>query len=261
MYGLPLNVLVFDTPEDVAMAATEKVVGYGQESISQHGVFSVALAGGNTPKRVYELLGSSRFKDLIDWSKVQLFFGDERSVPPDHPNSNYAMAVRALISKIEIPPSNVHRIPGEVNSDKSAAAYESELRDFFGEVAAPHFDLVLLGMGDDGHTASLFPNSDSLTETSSWVVAAKAPSGQDRISLTLGAINNAARVLFLVTGSGKAQRLAEVLGDRPGAQLPAQLISPVKGTLEWLVDQAAASLISLPLAPDITEQPKNNNEN
>jgi len=261
MIGLPANVVVFDIPEEVALVAAQRFVEYAKQAIAEHGVSSVALAGGNTPKRVYELLASDRFKELIDWSKVHLFFGDERSVPPDHPDSNYAMAARALISKIGIPPSNVHRIAGEVNPDDSAASYESELRNFFGEVAAPRFDLVLLGMGDDGHTASLFPNSDSLTETSRWVVAAKAPSGQDRISLTPGAINNAAHVLFLVTGRGKAQRLAEVLGDKRGARLPAHLIMPVKGTLQWLVDQAAASFLSLPLAPDKTEQPENDNEN
>jgi 6-phosphogluconolactonase len=255
------GVLLFATPEDVAVAAAEKFVAYGQESISQHGVFSVALAGGNTPRRVYELLASDRFKDLIDWSKVHLFFSDERSVPPNHPDSNYAMAVQALISKIGIPPANVHRIAGEVNPEESAAAYEGELRNFFGGVATTRFDLVLLGMGDDGHTASLFPNSDSLNETSRWVVATKAPSGQDRISLTLAAIKNGAHVLFLVTGSAKAQRLAEVLGDRPGTQLPAQLIMPVNGTLEWLVDEAAAALLSSHLAPDIAQQPENNNEN
>src|SRR6185436_14371217 len=113
--GIKRRVLLFDTPEDVALAAAQRFIDYGSAAISENGVFSVALAGGNTPKRVYELLASDRFKHLIDWSKVHLFFGDERSVPPDHPDSNYAMAAQALISKIGIPQSNIHRIAGEVN--------------------------------------------------------------------------------------------------------------------------------------------------
>lgn len=259
-----LRVLVFDTPEQVALAAAERFLAYAKEAIAQHGRFSVALAGGNTPRRVYELLASEPFKNLIDWSRVHLFFGDERSVPPNHPESNYAMVYAALISKIDIQPSNVHRIPGEVDPVESAATYERELRNFFGDMAPPHFDLVLLGMGDDGHTASLFPNSEALNETSRWVLATKAPSGQDRISLTLPSVNNAEHVLFLVTGSAKAQRLAEVLRKGPGKdKLPAQLITPVNERLEWLIDQAAAAvtLLDFPLAPDIAEEPENDNEN
>lgn len=245
--GTQRSVLVFNTPEEVALAGTQRFVECANEAIAERDVFSVALAGGNTPKRVYELLASDPHQSLIDWSRVHLFFGDERSVPPDHPESNYAMVYRTLISKIDIPTSNVHRIAGEVNPTESAAAYETELRNFFGEVASPRFDLVLLGMGDDGHTASLFPNREALAEKSSWVAATKAPSGQDRISLSLPAINNAEHVLFLVTGSGKAQRLAEVLGNRPGTnKLPPQLIKPVNGKLEWLIDRDAASLLSVP---------------
>jgi 6-phosphogluconolactonase len=255
------NVLVFNTPEEVALAAVQRFVEYANQATAEHGVFSVALAGGKTPKEVYEVLASDPHKSLIEWSEVHLFFGDERCVPPDHPESNYAMVHRALISKIDIPPANVHRMAGELNPEASAVAYERELRTFFGEVAAPRFDLILLGMGDDGHTASLFPNSEALTENSKTVVATKAPSGQDRISLTLPAINSAACVLFLVTGSGKAQRLAEVLSNLPETnKLPAQLIAPVNGTLEWLIDGAAASLISLPLALDHAQQPENDNE-
>ena len=244
-HGTQRSVLLFDTPGEVALAATERFVEYANQAIAKHGVFSVALAGGNTPRRVYELLASNPHKNLIEWSNVHLFFGDERCVPSDHPDSNYAMVDRALISKIDIPPSNIHRMIGEVDPEEGAAAYESKLRNFFGEVAVPRFDLVLLGMGDDGHTASLFPKSASLAEKSRLVVATKAPSGQGRISLTLSAINSAEHVMFLVTGSGKAQRLAEVFENRPGAnKLPAQLIVPVNGTLEWLIDREAASLLS-----------------
>lgn len=239
------SVLVFDTPEQVALAAAERFVEYAQEAIVDHGVFSVALAGGNTPRRVYELLASDPFKNRIEWSRVHLFFGDERCVPPHHPDSNYGMVYAALISKIDIRPPNVHRIGGEGNPDENAAAYEKELRALFGELPWPRFDLVLLGMGEDGHTASLFPGSDAVKEELKWVVATGIEQlKQDRITLTASVFNHAAQVVFLVTGQGKAKRLAEALRHRPAAvRLPAQLIRPVDGTLEWLVDKAVAAFL------------------
>jgi 6-phosphogluconolactonase len=244
MDSLP-HVLVYDTPEQVALAAAERFVAYAQEAIVDRSVFSVALAGGNTPTRVYELLASIPFKNLIEWSRVHLFFGDERCVPPQHPDSNYGMVYTTLISKIEIPSANVHRIIGEGNPDEDAAAYEIELRAFFGNVSWPRFDLVLLGMGDDGHTASLFPGTDAVKEEVKWVVATRMEQlKQDRITLTVPVLNHAAHVVFLVTGQGKAKRLSEVLRHRPNAdRLPAQLIQPVDGTLEWLIDKAGASLL------------------
>lgn len=243
--GTADNVSVFDTPEQVALAAAERFFTCAQEAIVDHGVFSVALAGGNTPRRVYELLASDPFKNLIEWSSVHLFFGDERCVPPDHPDSNYGMVYSTLISKIKIPSSSVHRIIGEGNPAENAAAYEKELVTFFGELSWPRFDLILLGMGEDGHTASLFPGIDAANEESKWVVATIMEKlEQDRITLTLPVLNHAAHVVFLVTGEGKAERLSTVLRPQPGAdRLPAQLIQPIDGTLEWLVDKAAASFM------------------
>ena len=239
------EVLVFDTSEEVARAAAEKVVAYAREAIVDHGVFSVALAGGNTPRRVYELLASDPFKGLIEWPKVHLFFGDERCVPPHHQDSNYGMVYTALISKIEIPGVNVHRMVGEGNPEENAAAYERELRSFFGERSWPRFDLILLGMGEDGHTASLFPGSEALKEEAKWVVATRMRKlEQDRMTLTAPVLNHAAHVVFLVTGQGKAKRLSEVLGHQlKGEPLPSQLIHPIDGNLEWLVDKSAASLL------------------
>jgi 6-phosphogluconolactonase len=243
--GTQSKVLVFDSPENVALAAAEKFVAYAQEAINSRGVFSVALAGGNTPRRVYELLATAPLKQLIEWSRTHLFFGDERCVPPDHPESNYGMVYAALISKVEIPSENVHRIAGEGNPEQNAERYEKELRTFFGELRWPRFSLVLLGMGEDGHTASLFPGSDELKEESKWVVATRTEQlKQDRITLTAQVFNHAAHVVFLVTGQAKAKRLSQVLRFPPGAdRYPVQLIQPVDGTLEWLVDRAAASLL------------------
>jgi 6-phosphogluconolactonase len=241
--GSPSNVFVFETPEQLAVAAAERFVERAAKLHGELELFSVALAGGRTPRRVYELLATERFKNRIEWSKVHLFFGDERCVPPTHPDSNYAMIYETLISKIAIPAKNVRRIIGEGDADENARSYENQLRIFFAGLPWPRFDLVLLGMGEDGHTASLFPRSTALQEKSRWVVATKNEStGRQRITLTLPVFNQAANVMFLVTGKEKAQRLAEVLHAEPGAELlPAEAIKPADGTLEWLVDAAAAT--------------------
>jgi 6-phosphogluconolactonase len=243
--GKPSNVFVFDTPEQLAIAAAERFVEYEYPFQGELDRFSVALAGGNTPRRVYELLATERFERRIEWPQVDLFFGDERCVPPDHPDSNYAMAYEALISNVAIPAKNVHRIIGEGNPGESARLYENQLRTFFGGASWPRFELVLLGMGEDGHSASLFPDSDTLNEKAKWVVATRPEGpGHDRITLTVPVFNHAARIIFLVTGAGKAARLAQVLRPRPGSDpLPAQVIQPVAGSLEWLVDSAAASFL------------------
>ena len=238
------NVLVFDTPEQVAQAAAERFVDYSVASIREHASFAVALAGGSTPRRAYELLGDYELKSRVEWSRVHLFFGDERMVPPDSPESNYHMVNEALLTRITIPAANVHRIIGETKPAASAVSYEAELRSFFGAVEWPRFELVLLGMGADGHTASLFPASLALEEEAKWVVATRQPqTSQDRISLTLPVLNHAARVMFMVTGKEKAAALARVLREdvADAGELPAKRISPVNGALEWLVDRAAAA--------------------
>ncbi|MGH9932444.1 MAG: 6-phosphogluconolactonase [Pyrinomonadaceae bacterium] len=239
------NVSVFETPEQLAVAAAERFVECVYEFHGERERFSVALAGGNTPRRVYELLATERFKNRIGWSQVHFFFGDERCVPPNHPDSNYAMAYESLISKVSIPTNNVHRIIGEGDAHQNAQAYENQLRAFFAGQSSPCFDLVFLGMGEDGHTASLFPQSAAHRETVRWVVATRnEQSSQDRITLTVPVFNHARRVLVLVTGKNKAQRLKEVLRPEPGSELlPVQAIAPVAGMLEWLVDAEAASLL------------------
>ena len=234
------NLYIFDTPEHLATAAALQFLDYAQDVSAKRGRCSVALAGGRTPKRVYELLASDQFRDGIDWSRVHLFFGDERAVPADHPESNYRMAVESLISKVAIPAENVRRILGEIEADESALAYENELRGYFAGLEWPCFDLVLLGMGTDGHVASLFPQTEAMEEGNRWVVATTNPQGQNRISLTIPAINHAARVMFLVTGSEKSATLARVLNRAAPDRLPAQLI---QGSVEWFVDRAAASLL------------------
>lgn len=239
------NLTVFDSAEQVATAAAERFVERALQSQRRLNRFCVALAGGTTPKRVYELLATDEFSGRIDWTRVHLFFGDERAVPPDHPESNYAMANSALISKVEIPGDNVHRIIGEAEPRAAALNYENELRLFFAGETWPAFDLILLGMGEDGHTASIFPNSEALKETVRWVVATRNPeTSQDRITVTLPVLNHGKCVTFLAVGQKKARRLADVLANSSTLErLPAQAINPVAGTLEWLVDAEAASLL------------------
>jgi 6-phosphogluconolactonase len=236
------RVLLFDDAESLARAAAARVAELARESTEARGRFTLALSGGSTPRRVYELLAGGEFRDNIDWPNVHVFFGDERMVPPDHAESNYRMASEALLSRVPVPTENVHRIDGVGDAAANASAYEREMRGLFGDAVWPRLDLVLLGMGDDGHTASLFPGTVALSEDRLWV----APNwveklGAWRVTLTAPAINAARHVAFLVTGKGKAERLREVLkGDRDPSRLPSQLIRPHDGTLEWFVERDAA---------------------
>lgn len=234
---------VFDNAESIARATAERVAELARTSIEARGLFTVALSGGSTPRRVYELLAGEEFRQGIDWPNVHVLFGDERMVPPDHAESNYRMANEALLSRVPVPAENIHRIDGVGDAAANASAYEAELRGLFGDADWPRLDHVLLGMGDDGHTASLFPGTSALNESRLWV----APNwveklGAWRVTLTAPVVNAARHVTFLVSGAGKAVRLREVLkGERDPARLPSQLIRPSDGLLEWFVDREAAS--------------------
>lgn len=244
------KILVFDDAGGVARAAADRFVEVAQAAIAERGRFSVALAGGSTPRRTYELLATSEYRTRISWGSVHIFFGDERCVPPTDAESNYRMAREAMIELLPIPSQNIHRMAGEGDPAEGARLYEQELRTYFdGAAAWPRFDLVLLGMGEDGHTASLFPGTPALAERQAWVVANRVEKlSLFRITLTAPAINHAAHILFMVTGAGKAERLSEVIhGPRDPQRLPAQMIQPGDGSLTWLVDKAAAA--SLPQIP------------
>jgi 6-phosphogluconolactonase len=237
------RVLVFADAKAVARAAAERFVALAHDAVRATGRFSVALSGGSTPRGIYELLSSGEFAPRVEWPKVHAFFGDERCVPPDDEASNYRMAREALLSRVAIPSENVHRMIGEGDAAANARLYEDELRAFFGDVRLPRFDLVMLGLGEDGHTASLFPGSPALEERGAWVAANYVGKlGAYRLTLTAPVINNAAHVMFVAAGAGKAERLRDILeGGRDPHRLPAQLIQPTDGTLEWFVDRAAAA--------------------
>jgi 6-phosphogluconolactonase len=227
----------------VAWAAAEEVAGAASRAVTARGAFTLALAGGSTPRRAYELLADpgAPFRGRIAWDRTHVFFGDERPVPPDHPDSNDRMAREALLEHVAV--ASVHRIRAE--EPAAAEAYEAELRRFFGIApggAPPRLDLVLLGLGPDGHTASLFPGSAALDEGARWVVSPFVPRlGTRRTTLTLPVLDRARAVVFLVSGAEKAAALARVLAPEPGAELlPAARVQPEGGAL-WIVDEAAAS--------------------
>ena len=253
----------------LADAAAERFVTLAQEAIVARGRFSVALSGGSTPRDLYARLAAAEFSTQVDWARVFIFWGDERAVPPDHPESNYRMAYDTLLSHVNPPTQNVHRVLGEEKPADAAQAYEETLREFFatpfpippspplgfgdlrpsseGErVESPRFDLILLGLGSNGHTASLFPKTAVLHETTRWVAAEYIEEVKmERITLTAPAINAAANILFLVAGSDKAATVRAVLhGDYRPEELPAQLIRPTDGHVAWLLDRDAASQLS-----------------
>jgi 6-phosphogluconolactonase len=243
MNGDTTRLMIFDAAEETARAAAARFAEIADESVRAKGRFSVALSGGSTPRRIYDLLAGENFRARVDWPKAHVFFGDERCVPPEDEASNYRMAHDALLSRVSVPRENVHRMIGEGDAAANARLYEDELRSFFGDASAPAFDLVMLGLGEDGHTASLFPDTPALEERDAWVVANWVEKlGAYRLTLTAPVINRAAHVMFVVTGEGKAERLSEVLrGPSEPRRLPAQSIKPVGGSLEWLIDRAAAA--------------------
>ena len=242
------QVIVQPSLEALSREAAARFQRLAADSIAAAGRFSVALSGGSTPRALYHLLGQSPLREAIDWPRVHLFWGDERFVPADHPDSNYRLAREAFISRVPIPAGNVHPVPTEGGDPEAAATqYEETLHRFFAPTL--RFDLVLLGLGADGHTASLFPGSPALDEHDRLVVATHVPKLDAwRLTLTPPALRGARHAVFLVSGSDKAPVLREVLeGPYDPHRLPAQLVRPEKGELTWLVDEAAASLLSAEL--------------
>jgi 6-phosphogluconolactonase len=236
----PEIIIVPDAPA-LARQAAQRFTDLAGQAIELRGRFTAALSGGSTPGALYRLLAAEPYRSQISWEHVHLFWADERCVPPRDPGSNYHLAYENLIARTPIRPENVHRVRGELEPQLAAQAYDRELRDFFCG-PPPHFDLVLLGLGSDGHTASLFPSAEALEETERLAVAVTAfydDRPARRVTLTLPALNAARHVLFLVGGSDKAEIVHTVL-DGATAHLPAQRVRPLAGRLTWLLDAAAA---------------------
>lgn len=240
---------VFPGAEALAEEAAQRFAQAAGDAINARGTFVVALSGGTTPRSLYAQLAGPRYASSVPWPLVQVLWGDERCVAPDHAASNYRMAREALLDHVPIPAANVHRIHGEDDPTAAARAYEQTLRSVLGTPQGPprdtpeaRIDLVLLGLGNDGHTASLFPGAPVVTEGELWVVAHRTPIEPPwRVTLTPVIINAAAEILFLVSGAGKAAIVQRVLeGPLRPDELPAQLIAPTHGRLHWLLDAAAA---------------------
>ncbi len=248
---LPASELhTFPDAQELIRAAATLFINLGQQAIAERDRFLVALSGGSTPKALYSVLGSPEYAPQLDWMKVHFLFGDERAVPPTHSDSNFALANTMLFTPLRIPSIQIHRMRGEDPPEIAAIQYEETLRKLTGSAPGPWpaLDLVLLGMGDDGHTASLFPGTPSVAEQTRWVVPGLSPQGTRlRITLTLGVINHASVVLFVVTGPNKAkivQRVIEGSSSDPTPS-PAALVRPETGRLLWYLDRAAASELTV----------------
>ena len=248
----PFQLVIHPDGDTLARHAADLIIDLGRRAIDSRGRFLLVLAGGSTPEKAYGLLAQPDRASQIDWPKTFVFFGDERLVPADDPRSNYNMANRALLSRVPIPRENVFLIPTDrLSAAESASACSKTLADFF-KIApgqsVPRFDLILLGMGDDGHTASLFPGKPALHEQSAWVTASPPgvlPPPVERVTLTFPLLNAAHEVLFLVTGDKKAGPLKEVLEGPENVDVrPASGVRPTDGTLIWLVDESAARLLA-----------------
>jgi 6-phosphogluconolactonase len=245
MTGADRLILVARPPELFDLAARRFAAAVG-EAVEARGTARVALSGGSTPSGLYGILAGADFRARVAWDRIHFYWGDERCVPPDHASSNYGMARNLLLAHLPILPANVHRMPGEMEPAAGAARYQAELEADFAPAPGepPIFDWILLGLGADGHTASLFPQSPVLQVVDRWVAAVRPPGGLSRLTLTLPVLNAARQVHFLATGEEKARMFLRASGQsgEPGPDCPASLVRPKAGRLVWMVDPGAAIL-------------------
>jgi 6-phosphogluconolactonase len=236
------EIRVLPNPAEAALAAALEVVHAAADAVSNRGIFRTGLSGGTTPRLLFDLLARPPFREGVPWGETRFFFVDERCVPPDHERSNYRMAKEQLFDPLEIPPDRVFRMRGEEDPEAAAGEYEETLVEEFGGVdSLPRFDFVLLGLGADGHTASLFPGTPALLEARRRAVANWVPELQEwRLTLTLPVLNAARHAVFLVTGSEKSEAVAAVIKGR-AAKLPASRVRLDRGSLIWILDEAAAA--------------------
>ena len=238
------NIKIFDSPDSLARLLAADLMHEINNSSKD---FFLGVSGGSTPKILFKELSHPPFKEKLNWSKVQIFWCDERCVPPEDSDSNYGMTKTILLNHINIPPQNIHRIFGESHPEKEAVRYAKEIEKILpeGENNSPRFDWILLGLGSDGHTASLFPNSGLLYSCSNIAgVAIHPTSGQKRISLTEKVINNSKQITFMVTGKDKANILSDIINNNIGSRdIPASKINPTDGSIEWRLDSEAAQYL------------------
>ena len=245
MISMKKNIHAYSNKETLVTATAEHMVNSIGQAIEKNGLCNVALSGGNTPGGVFSMLATSPYRDRIDWSKLHIFWGDERMVPPGHQDSNFRMVQETLLDHIEMPDENVHRMRGEIAPEEAAAEY-AELLDVHFKADLPCFDLILLGLGEDGHTASLFPETDAVEECEKHVVAVYVPRlSVWRVTLTLPVLNAAREILFLVSGKSKSEIVQRIMSiKQPAKELPATMVNPQNGELHWMLDSEAMVLIN-----------------
>lgn len=238
------KIKAYNSDSELFRAAADLFISEALKAIHERGKFSVALSGGSTPIPLYALLSSVEYRSKADWKRIHFFWCDERCVPKDHPDSNFKLAYDLLLSNLPVPEQNIHRIHGELEAADAAGLYETELSNYFGESIYPTFDLIFLGVGSDGHTASIFPELNIEAFSSRKVIAVHVMKlNSNRVSLNLPVLNNAATIAFLATGKSKAPILREIL-ENNNAAYPAAQVEPQSGNLFWFLDTDAASLLS-----------------
>ena len=239
------NITIYPDSEHLVDGSADFIAGLAARAVAERGRFAIALSGGSTPRPIYARLATGAYAERIDWPRVHIFFGDERCVPPDDSRSNYRMAREALLDHVPLPPGNIHRIRGEDDPAQAALAYAQEVQRLFRSASAPAFDLICLGMGENGHTASLFPGAAALRERVRWVVPQYVEVMTTwRVTFTTVLINAARHIAFFAAGTGKADVLWRVhAGPYQPDVLPSQLIQPDHGQLHWLVDAAAGAKV------------------
>ena len=249
-----MHIAIFDDKHTLSQNVAEYIMRIVKESIALYGRFTIALTGGTTPGEAYSLLGSEPIKSQIDWQRVHIFWGDERCVPQNNPDSNFYLAQEVLLDKIAIPKSHIHPMPADQpDRDVASQAYTVEMQHTFGTNGIPSFDLIHLGMGPEGHTASLFPHQASLHEIHRLVMPVSVPKPPpDRLTFTPPLLNAARNVLFLVTGSDKAEALHAVLeGEYQPDEYPAQIVRPTSGEVVWMLDREVAQKIQRGASDDL----------
>ncbi len=239
------NIHAYPNKEKLVAATTEFVADSIEQAIQQNDLCNMALSGGNTPGGVFSLLASTPYRDRVDWCRLHLFWGDERMVPPEHQDSNFRLVQETLLDHVKIPDENVHRMRGEIAPEEAAAEYAELLHNHF-KVSPPRFDLMLLGLGEDGHTASLFPETDAVEESEKHAVAVFVPKLDAwRVTLTLPVINSARKTLFLVSGKSKSEMVQRIVSNKqPAKEIPATMVNPQNGELHWMLDSEAMVLIN-----------------
>ena len=240
--GSNLQIQTSPDLEAISQKAAENFLTFARSSLQSKESLTVALSGGSTPRKFYYLLGCPPYRGQIEWHRIHFFWVDERCVSPEDEESNFKTVYDKLLSRVPVPEENIHRIRGEESPEEAAREYERAIRTFWSRKVMPVFDLIVLGMGEDGHTASLFPGSEALKEKKRLAVPVYRKEPEvNRVTLTLPVLNNASQVLFLISGRPKAKVLAEILGDgEKKRRYPAGLISPARGKITWLIDQEAA---------------------